>query len=935
MALPELVVTSYGRPAIAYPLTKDRMRIGRSPDNDIVLANPFVSRSQAEIAKRGPFYYVVPSPAMVNPMILDGNPVTEDTRLRHGARLRIGDLESTRLVTLVFLSPDRPDQTSQQVIQFNESKVLSIGRDSSNDIVLKAPTVSRVHAQVERIGQRFRVRDLGSSNGTFVNGQAIHGDTWVTAGDSILIGSFRLQVGDEQLTQQDQASSGMRVEARDLNKRVRKDLNVLQNISLIFQPREFIVVVGQSGGGKSTLVDAISGYRPATHGRVIVNDTIDVYQNFDAIRNNIGYVPQRDIIHLELTVFQALDYAAQLRMPPDTTREERHQRVAAVLEELDLSHRRDTQISLLSGGQQKRVSIGVELLNKPSLFFLDEPTSGLDPGTETELMQLMRRLADQGRTVVLITHATKNVMLADRVVFLARGGYLAWFGPPDEALTYFDQYRSERDRRIKPIEFDDIYGLLDRPEQGSAQDWAERFKQHRAYQTYIAQPLGARSAFPAPRAEVTARAGAKRQQVSALRQLIILSARNLKILTRDRATLGLMLLSAPLMASLDFVLAFGVGRDPYGYRGGDFNNVVITLIVLTNTAILVGALAMARELVKERDIYKRERMVNLHLPSYLGSKLWFALLLAAFMSFFFTVIRYLAFQMPGGPAEALFFFVTVYLMVTAGMMMGLFTSAVAPNANAAPLIMVMFILPQIVLSGALVPLPGIASAPASSRWTFQAAMAISGAGSDVAGDTCWVDLSATQRKALTGAQKESQCACLGVNALRETSCRFPGLGDFYNTAIDTPDPLRPADPGPLPPPPQFPEAPVAPLDQNDPLALQLYLRQLDEHNRQVTALRTQFEADLAAYQTRIDAYKIAIQTYQDENTALETDRATAVGSAESLIKRFYDNYGWTFVNQEDRAAYLGTLLKTWAAQLTIITVLFVGTVIAQKRWDVS
>jgi ABC-type multidrug transport system ATPase subunit len=229
---------------------------------------------------------------------------------------------------------------------------------------------------------------------------------------------------------------------------VRKNLNILENISLVFQSHEFIVVVGQSGGGKSTLVDAVAGYRPATPGRVLVNG-IDVYRNFDAIRNEIGYVPQRDIIHMELTVYQALDYAARLRMPRDTKKAERHKHIMEVLEDLDLVHRKDVQISDLSGGQQKRVSIGVELLTRPGLFFLDEPTSGLDPGTETAFMHLMRRLADQGRTIVMVTHATKNVMLADKVVFLARGGYLAWFGPPDEALVALGNFKS------KPAIFED------------------------------------------------------------------------------------------------------------------------------------------------------------------------------------------------------------------------------------------------------------------------------------------------------------------------------------------------------------------------------------------------------------------------------------------------------------------------------------------------
>ena len=208
---------------------------------------------------------------------------------------------------------------------------------------------------------------------------------------------------------------------------------------------------------------------------------------------------------MELTVYQALDYAAQLRMPADTSKEERHSRVMEVLEDLDLTHRKDVQISGLSGGQQKRVSIGVELITKPGLFFLDEPTSGLDPGTETALMQLMRRLADQGRTIILITHATKNVMLADKVIFLARGGYLAWFGPPDEALEYFDQYRSEHDRRAGKIEFDEIYAILDNPSSGKPKEWAKRYRENKAYQKYVLKPLEGKlstgQAIAAPGAE--------------------------------------------------------------------------------------------------------------------------------------------------------------------------------------------------------------------------------------------------------------------------------------------------------------------------------------------------------------------------------------------------------------------------------------------------
>jgi ABC-type multidrug transport system ATPase subunit len=488
---PRLAVTVAGEETRVYTLTQAEYTIGRASENDIVINSKIVSRSHGKLVRDNGGYTLVPSPDAGNPIQHEGRPLSGPTHLRHDAKLRIGGQDPGSMVSMIYTSPAEMAAGAEvSAITFGDRPLVTIGRDPSNDVVLNVPNVSRFHAQVERVGQRYRIRDLRSSNGTFVNDQRVEGEVWLQADDTIRIGSYAFVMGQNQLAQYDEAG-GLLVEVIGLNKWVRKDLNILQDISVVFQPREFIVVVGQSGGGKSTLVDAIAGYRPATHGRVVVNG-IDVYRNFDAIRNNIGFVPQRDIIHMELTIFEALDYAARLRMPPDTTKPERHQRVEEVLEDLDLAHRKDVQISGLSGGQQKRVSIGVELLTKPGLFFLDEPTSGLDPGTETALMQLMRRLADQGRTIVLITHATKNVMLADKVIFLARGGYLAWFGPPDEALRYFDQYRSERERRARDIEFDEIYAILDDSRLGSPTDWAERYRGYAAYQQYIVQPLQGR-----------------------------------------------------------------------------------------------------------------------------------------------------------------------------------------------------------------------------------------------------------------------------------------------------------------------------------------------------------------------------------------------------------------------------------------------------------
>lgn len=913
---PRLVVTIAGEKQQTYTLTSQSLSIGRVEGNDIVIPSQIVSSRHARLDKVDGGYQVSVIPEAKNPMLFEGRPLEGPRVLRHGDLLRLGSLDPGTMVTISYEVPGEVTQETEQDVVFGEKALIQIGRDPSNDVVIASPNVSRFHAQVERVGQRYRVEDLRSSNGTFVNGERIEGSVWLKPDDTIRIGQHRLVMGKNQIVKYDD-SNGLRVDAINLNKWVRKDLNILQNISVSFKPKEFIVVVGQSGGGKSTFVDAVAGYRPATPpSRVLVND-IDIYSHFDAVRNDIGFVPQKDIIHMELTVYQALDYAAQLRMPADTTAAERHNRVMEVLADLDLTHRKDVQISGLSGGQQKRVSIGVELITKPGLFFLDEPTSGLDPGTETALMQLMRRLADQGRTIILITHATKNVMLADKVIFLARGGYLAWFGPPDEALAYFDQYRSERDRRAGKIEFDEIYAILDDQSKGKAEEWANRYRQSKAYLDYVAMPLKDKMA---PERAPTVRdpgktyqKAANTKQVSSLRQFFILSARNIKILTRDKFALGLMLATAPLVSLLDVVLSLVMGRNPFSFNDGDMAQVLITTFLLTIYGIMVGGISQMREIVKEADIYKRERLVNLKILPYVMSKIWVAALLAFYQAAAYTIVHYLAFDMPGGALEFVQIYITMVLATLAGMMLGLFASALAPNASSAPLLVIMLMLPQIVLAGALIPVPGFISAPISARWAFEALIGITGPGSDVAADICWA-LPPDVRNAMTLEDKiNNNCRCMGINMLEEENCDHPGIGKFAITLNST---TLPVEPAPLPP---EPERPAEPENQSDNVAMADFFAQLKE------------------YELQVEEYKRQVEAYQAERVAYETARAeiqVAVAPAEGVIRNFHNGVGFMYVNKEDSAAYIGKIVYTWSVQGLIILILFVAILFLQKRKDV-
>jgi ABC-type multidrug transport system ATPase subunit len=945
----QLEVTIAGGKPVLFTLNKETITIGRLEGNDIAIPSPIVSRELAILRQTNPGYSLEMLPQVTNPILLEGRPLSGSHLLRHGEQMRIGGQDPGVMVTLRFLNPSEEARPPKKMVNFAGKERITIGRDPENDVVLASPRVSRYHAQIERVGQRYRVTDLRSANGTFVNDQRIEGTTWLQPSDTIRIGTNRFVVGDTGLSRVDD-SGGLRVEAVGLNKWVRKDLNLLKDISLVFQPREFVVIVGQSGGGKSTLVDAIAGYRPASQGKVLVNG-IDAYRNFDAVRNDIGYVPQKDIIHMELTVYQALHYAAQLRMPADTTPAERHQRIMQVLEDLDLTHRKDVQISGLSGGQQKRVSIGVELLTQPGLFFLDEPTSGLDPGTETALMHLMRRLADQGRTIMLITHATKNVMLADKVVFLARGGYLAWYGPPDEALAYFDQYRSERDRRARPIEFDEIYAILDDPSRGKAADWAKRYQEHPAYQKYITQPLDALghslpaadgqaksfsrpSAAPQPAAQriKTARqtSGSK---VSGLRQFFILSARNARILIRDRPSLVLMLAVAPILSMLDVILSFVLGRDLFSFQNGNVASVVTSLFMPIMYSVMVGALAQMREFVKESEIYKRERLVNLKVLPYVLSKVWVAALLGLYQAFVYTAVHYLAFKMPGGVTEFLAIYATLYLATLAGMMLGLASSALAPNANAVPLIVILFLVPQFVLGGAMIPVPSYISAPTSARWAFEALLAITGPGSDVARDSCWA-LPESVRDDMSLEDKLARgCTCMGIAALKEGSCDFPGIGKSYDPVIDQAEPVEPPDIGKAPADPVLPEAPAKPAENANQQEMGAYLQSLNDYQAQVDKIQADYKGQVKAYQDKADAYKVQSSDYEKALTEWKIKRNSAVGEAEGIIKAVYNDFNWTFVDKKDTKAYWEKITGTWASQGVIILVLTVASILLIWRKD--
>ncbi|HEY44731.1 MAG TPA: ABC transporter permease, partial [Anaerolineae bacterium] len=469
-------------------------------------------------------------------------------------------------------------------------------------------------------------------------------------------------------------------------------------------------------------------------------------------------------------------------------------------------------------------------------------------------------------------------------------------------------------------------------------DWANRYQTHPAYQHYILEPLEMKRQEleavqePSPKEMVPTRAPKVRRQVSSLRQFLILSSRNLKILTRDRVSLILMLGAAPLVSLLDVLIASLVGRNQFDFVEGSFEDILMGFFLIIIFAVFVGGLSQMREIVKENQIYKRERLVNLKIAPYVFSKVWIAVLLALYQAAAYTIIHYLAYEMPGGSLEFLLMYVSMVLVAMAGMMLGLFTSAISPNANTAPMIVIVLLMPQIVLSGSLVPLPGPISAPASTRWAFEGLVSISGVGSDVASDLCW-ELPEELREVMSIEDKTTQCRCMGLNLLREEVCSFPGVGEFYDPAIEEPAPEEPSALRDKPPDPEIPPAPEKPEDESDSVAMAEYFEAMEVYQDDVTAIQDGYKAEMEAYEAEAELYRAEMEAYLEENLEWEITREAAVNPAEGLIGSINEDYGWTFVDKNDTQAFWSKILTTWSAQVVIIVILLMAVLFMMKRKD--
>ena len=650
----------------------EKVIIGRSPDGNkaIRLSDASISRVHAMLEVIGNNLYITDLGSM-NGTYIEGK--------------KLGQNQKVELKTMAYLGSIKIDVKRGKVLGVNpqagsinsgnsnygkglrdllNNKIeIIVGRDPDCDYQINDVTVSRRHAKFSKVGNEYFVEDLGSTNGTFAMATRIKGKHKINETDTIFVGLFAFRLGGPvvDFTRENAIS------VNQVTKKFKNGYVGLHPITVNIPTGKLVALMGPSGCGKSTFLKTLTGDQPASSGSVKIFG-LDLYQNFENLKQKIGYVPQDDIVHRELTVRKTLFFAAKLRLPDadDAEINKRSQEVLQALNMTDDPKILDTKVGELSGGQRKRISIAVELISQPLILFLDEPTSPLDPETIDEFLKCLEGLCKNGTTVVMVTHKPEDLVYADKLIFLGSGGFHVYEGSKDEILTHFS-----KSNIIK------VYSLLKTKE--ASKPWYDRWytTKSRTADSNSSQKLN------------------KDKSVNLIHQFYWQTARYFNVKVSNTMNMAL-IFAQPIIIAL--LLIFVFENIIEGDEVVKFGNASV-LFLMAIAAIWFGVNNAAKEIVSEIPIYRRERMYNLRIGTYLFSK-WVVLL---FFSLAQLVI-FLALLKMKYQEDLCYFPKTLGFLLfvsSCSIVFGLLLSVMSTTTEEVMSILPIALMPQIILSGIL------------------------------------------------------------------------------------------------------------------------------------------------------------------------------------------------------------------------------------------
>ncbi|MBD3344677.1 MAG: FHA domain-containing protein [Chitinivibrionales bacterium] len=648
-----------------FPLTGGVITIGRDPSCDIIVDGMGVSRTHVKIDLTGPVPVLNDHDSsfgtFVNNSQVRMHTISDGDVLAVGIAVFDISLNDSTLILARRYSTDPEDRTFVRQIK---DRQITIGRDGSNDIQINHPLVSRFHARMSMNDEgQYSITDLRSNNGTFVNGNPAQ-NIVLSKDDIIQIGPYRFFFIDGRLMQTDDFNR-VKLEVVNITVRTQKSV-LLNNVSFEIYPGEFVAVLGPSGAGKTTLAQALTGRIPLQDGNIFYNG-LPLKRFFKAFRTSVGYVAQENLLHRELTVLETFREQGILRLPRDSAEIERLDRINEVMDLLELRSAANRRISKLSGGEAKRVHLGIELLSSPTLIFLDEPLAGLDPALIKRFMLLFKKISDKGHTLIITTHLLEQIDQCDRIIFMNKGT-LEFNGSPgaiiDElGVDSIAQAYEVTKKSTAPMESRPVKRLTRTSEGVDQQMLRKDQKEVRFYHP---------------------------KSASFLKQLGMLVIRYAKVLARDVRNLGLLFLQPALIAVL---LAFVFSRD--------MNFLPLSFyFCLTISALWFGGMNSVREIAGEWLCFDREYSVGLSIGAYILSKIVVLGLFAVIQALVFSGCLFLIFENINQTLS------TVLLIITAscgGVLFGLCISAFSGNVRQAISWLPIILIPQIFYSGILIP----------------------------------------------------------------------------------------------------------------------------------------------------------------------------------------------------------------------------------------